>query len=80
MLIDDIHNLRRFRSVQVSAIGGAAALALAAYGTAQAIGLHVVSSIPHWILTTLVGITMATPFATVIARAVKQPDLPKAKP
>lgn len=78
--VSDIHNLHRFRSVQVSAVGGAAGLALAAYGTALAISPQVVSGVPQWVLTLLVGITMATPFAAIWARAVDQPNLPPAPP
>lgn len=79
-LIGDFHNFHRFRCVQVASIGAAAGLALAAYGTAQAIGMHVVDGIPHWILTALVAITMATPFAVMIARAIDQSNLPPAAP
>jgi hypothetical protein len=79
-LIKDIHNLHRFRSVQISAVGGAAGLALAAYGTALAISPQVVAGVPQWVLTVLVGITMATPFAAIWARALDQPNLPPTVP
>lgn len=75
-LIADIHNFRRFRSVQFGLLAAACGAALAAYGAALAIAPQVVSGVPHWLLTVLSVGSMVFAFAGVVARGIVQPNLP----
>lgn len=79
-LIADIHNFHRFRSVQFGMLAGACGTALAAYGVALAISPTVVSGVPHWLLTALTLGSMLLPLASVLFRAIDQPNLPPAAP
>ena len=78
--IGDIHNYWRFRSVQWGLVGAGAGAALAAYGTALAVSPAVVSGVPHWLLTVLTLVSMLAPMASMLARALAQPNLPTAPP
>jgi len=78
-LVKDVHNWKRFRSVQFGLLSAAFGAALTAYGSALAIAPSVVSGVPHWLLTFLTLGSMLGPIASVIARAIDQPNLP-AKP
>jgi hypothetical protein len=78
--IEDIHNWRRFHSVQLNMIGGAFGAALTAYGSALAISPAIVAGIPHWVLTVLCVGSMAFAFGAAAARAIDQPNLPPSPP
>lgn len=79
-LIADIHNWHRFRSVQLGLLATACGTGLAAYGTALAIAPQVVSGVPHWLLTAMTLGSMLLPFASVVFRAIDQPNLPTTPP
>lgn len=77
-LISDVHNWRRFRSVQFGLLATACGAGVAAYGAALAIAPSVVSGVPHWLVTLLTLGSMVLPLASVVARAIAQPNLPPA--
>ncbi|HET9189793.1 MAG TPA: hypothetical protein VFN69_04395 [Rudaea sp.] len=79
-LIADFRNFHRFRSVQFGLLATACGAGVAAYGAALAISPSVVSGVPHWLVTLLTVGSMVLPFASVIARAVAQPNLPPPPP
>lgn len=79
-LIADVHNWRRFRSVQFGLLATACGAGVAAYGTALAIAPSVVSGVPHWLVTLLTLGSMVLPLASVVARAIDQPNLPPSPP
>ena len=74
--IHDIHNWHRFRCVQLGLLATACGTGMAAYGVGYAINPSVVSGVPHWLVTTLCLGSMILPLASVVARAIAQPDLP----
>lgn len=78
--VSDIHNWHRFRSVQFGLLATACGAGVAAYGTALAIAPSVVSGVPHWLVTLLTIGSMVLPLASVLARAIAQPNLPPAAP
>lgn len=78
--VHDVHNWHRWRSVQFGLLATACGAGVAAYGVAYSIAPSVVSGVPHWLVTALTIGSMILPLASVVARAIAQPDLPTPPP
>lgn len=76
--IEDIHNWKRFRSVQFGVLASAFMAALTFYGACLAISPSLVSGIPHWFLTLCSSGGMLSSGLALFYRAIKQNNLPDA--
>lgn len=78
-LIDELdgklRNLWKFTSVWFSTFALACGSTLAAYAAGKALGMEVVAHVPQWLLDALIYGSMASSFASIIARGIPQPKL-----
>lgn len=76
--IEDIHNWKRFRSVQFGMLASAFMAPLTFYGACLSISPSLVSGIPHWFLTLCASGGMLSSGLALFYRAIKQNNLPDA--
>lgn len=74
--IEDIHNWKRFHSVQFGILASVFMAPLTFYGACLAIAPSIVSGIPHWFLTLCSSGGMISSGLALLSRAIKQTSLP----